>query len=113
MRGEDSLVRALWAGQPFLWQLYPQDDGAHHAKLDAFLDWLDAPDDWRAWMRVWNGVPGVEPPPLTTGTLRRWRDAVHTARTRLLAQDDLLTRLLAFVRAKRKTGGAPTVTSAG
>ncbi|WP_299019927.1 elongation factor P maturation arginine rhamnosyltransferase EarP [uncultured Tepidimonas sp.] len=113
VRGEDSLVRALWAGQPFLWQLYPQDDGAHHAKLDAFLDWLDAPDDWSAWMRAWNGVPGVEPPPLTTNTLRCWRDVAHSARARLLAQDDLLTRLLAFVRAKRKTGGAPTVTSAG
>ena len=38
VRGEDSLVRALWAGQPFVWHIYPQDDGAHHAKLDAFLD---------------------------------------------------------------------------
>jgi uncharacterized repeat protein (TIGR03837 family) len=112
VRGEDSLVRALWAGQPFLWQLYPQDDGAHHAKLDAFLDWLDAPDDWRAWMRAWNGVPGAEPPTLTADTLRRWREAAQGARARLLAQDDLLTQLLAFVQTKRQTGGAPTVTSA-
>ncbi|MGD6613514.1 elongation factor P maturation arginine rhamnosyltransferase EarP, partial [Xanthomonas citri pv. citri] len=29
VRGEDSLVRALWAGQPFVWHIYPQDDGAH------------------------------------------------------------------------------------
>src|SRR3546814_5431940 len=26
VRGEDSLVRALWAGKPLLWQIYPQDD---------------------------------------------------------------------------------------
>jgi len=38
VRGEDSLARALWAARPFLWQLYPQRDGAHAAKLDAFLD---------------------------------------------------------------------------
>jgi uncharacterized repeat protein (TIGR03837 family) len=38
VRGEDSLVRAIWAGKPFVWQIYPQDDDAHHAKLKAFLD---------------------------------------------------------------------------
>ena len=43
VRGEDSLVRALWAGKPLVWQIYPQDDEAHHAKLAAFLDWLGAP----------------------------------------------------------------------
>ena len=30
VRGEDSLVRALWAGKPFVWQIYPQHDDAHH-----------------------------------------------------------------------------------
>ena len=38
VRGEDSLVRAIWAGAPFVWQLYVQDDGAHLGKLEAFLD---------------------------------------------------------------------------
>jgi uncharacterized repeat protein (TIGR03837 family) len=37
VRGEDSFVRAQWAGKPFIWQVYPQDDGAHLAKLEAFL----------------------------------------------------------------------------
>ena len=37
VRGEDSLVRALWAGKPLLWQLYPQTDAAHLPKLEAFL----------------------------------------------------------------------------
>ena len=37
VRGEDSCVRAQWAAKPFVWQIYPQDDGAHWAKLDAFL----------------------------------------------------------------------------
>src|SRR5262249_19555910 len=38
VRGEDSLVRALWAGAPFIWQLYPQHDGVHRRKLQAFLE---------------------------------------------------------------------------
>ncbi|MEZ5646974.1 MAG: elongation factor P maturation arginine rhamnosyltransferase EarP [Burkholderiaceae bacterium] len=54
VRGEDSLVRALWAGKPFIWHIYPQHDDAHHAKLDAFLDWLEAPAGWRTLMGAWN-----------------------------------------------------------
>lgn len=38
VRGEDSFVRAQWAGRPFVWQIYRQDDDAHLGKLDAFLD---------------------------------------------------------------------------
>jgi uncharacterized repeat protein (TIGR03837 family) len=37
VRGEDSFVRAQWAARAFVWQPYPQDDGAHLLKLDAFL----------------------------------------------------------------------------
>lgn len=101
VRGEDSLVRALWAGQPFLWQLYPQDDGAHFDKLEAFLRWFDGPPDWHAWMRAWNGAPGAAPPPLTPQRLAAWCEAAQAARAQLLAQDDLLTRLLAFVQQRR------------
>ncbi|MGE5386564.1 MAG: elongation factor P maturation arginine rhamnosyltransferase EarP [Betaproteobacteria bacterium] len=38
VRGEDSFVRAQWAAHPFVWQIYPQADNAHLAKLEAFLD---------------------------------------------------------------------------
>jgi uncharacterized repeat protein (TIGR03837 family) len=37
VRGEDSWVRALWAGRPFVWQIYPQHDAMHLKKLQAFL----------------------------------------------------------------------------
>lgn len=37
VRGEDSFVRAQWAGKPLIWQPYRQDDGAHQHKLEAFL----------------------------------------------------------------------------
>src|SRR3546814_2746608 len=29
VRGEDSLVRALWAAKPLIWQIYPQAEQAH------------------------------------------------------------------------------------
>ncbi len=38
VRGEDSFVRAQWAGKPFVWHIYPQHDGVHMKKLHAFLD---------------------------------------------------------------------------
>jgi uncharacterized repeat protein (TIGR03837 family) len=37
VRGEDSFVRAQWAGRPFVWHIYPQHDGVHLKKLQAFL----------------------------------------------------------------------------
>ena len=37
VRGEDSFVRAQWAARPLLWQIYPQEAGAHWPKLEAFL----------------------------------------------------------------------------
>ena len=37
VRGEDSFVRGQWAARPLLWQIYPQQEGAHWPKLEAFL----------------------------------------------------------------------------
>jgi uncharacterized repeat protein (TIGR03837 family) len=42
VRGEDSCVRAQWAGKPFVWQIYPQHDEVHWHKLQAFLDFYNA-----------------------------------------------------------------------
>ncbi len=38
VRGEDSLVRAMWAGKAMVWQAYRQEEGAHWPKIDALLD---------------------------------------------------------------------------
>ena len=102
VRGEDSLVRAIWAGQPFVWQIYPQHDSAHHAKLDAFLDWLEAPASLRFFHQQWNGITsaegGVWP---GWAVVDGWRDCVQAARLRLLAQPDLSQQLIGFVTEKR------------
>jgi uncharacterized repeat protein (TIGR03837 family) len=115
VRGEDSLVRALWAGSPFLWQLYPQADGAHQVKSAAFLDRLRggqaeqacAQPPWarnlrRLW-QLWNGEKAAQ----ITGEQgeetmawpepEAWTRAVQTMRTTLLRQSDLSSQLMQFV----------------
>jgi uncharacterized repeat protein (TIGR03837 family) len=94
VRGEDSLVRALWAGRPFAWQIYPQDGDAHLVKLDAFLDWLRAPPSLRQLHAAWN--TGMQPMPSLADN--SWQPVVQQARSDLLAQDDLTTQLLRFVQ---------------
>ena len=61
VRGEDSFVRAQWAGSPFVWNIYPQTEGEHWKKLDAFLDLYTAnmPEEMADAVReiwaCWNG----------------------------------------------------------
>ncbi|MDO8277142.1 MAG: elongation factor P maturation arginine rhamnosyltransferase EarP [Burkholderiaceae bacterium] len=98
VRGEDSLVRALWAGKAFAWQIYPQNDGAHAAKLQAFLACLAAGEAWQHFHRVWNGLA---PGPLPVPDLPAWGAVCVALRARLESQDDLLSQLLGFVRKKR------------
>ena len=93
VRGEDSLVRALWAGLPFVWHIYPQDDNAHHDKLEAFLDWLQAPESLRRAHRVWNGTENDELPTLSSNVLADWTACTKTSLEQLLTQDDLASQL--------------------
>lgn len=67
VRGEDSFLRAQWAGHPLLWQIYPQEQGAHWPKLQAFLATYSAalaPEPAAAlaacW-RAWNGDGAIGP----------------------------------------------------
>lgn len=55
VRGEDSFVRAQWAGKPFIWHIYEQDENLHHVKLRAFLDRYASPAV-SAFGLAWNGV---------------------------------------------------------
>jgi uncharacterized repeat protein (TIGR03837 family) len=65
VRGEDSFVRAQLAARPLVWQAYPQAEGAHLAKMRAFLDRYgagletDAAAALASMFGVWNteGMP--------------------------------------------------------
>jgi uncharacterized repeat protein (TIGR03837 family) len=109
VRGEDSLVRAIWAGAPFVWQLYRQEDGAHAAKLEAFLDRhlaaapLALAVALRALFRRWNGIGSgaIDPPAAGTALAAAWSAHAGRWRDTLADQADLATRLVGFVAAKR------------
>ncbi|MBT9511818.1 MAG: elongation factor P maturation arginine rhamnosyltransferase EarP [Acidovorax sp.] len=101
VRGEDSLVRALWAGQALVWQIYPQHDNAHHDKLWAFLDWLQAPASLRQFHATWNGLDTAPLQWPSDDTLAEWTACIQAARARLLTQDNLVAQLLGFVAEKR------------
>ena len=73
VRGEDSFVRAQWAARPFVWNVYPTDDGAHWVKMAAFLARYTAALErphagavtalWEAWNRRGDeGSAGTVPP---------------------------------------------------
>jgi uncharacterized repeat protein (TIGR03837 family) len=65
VRGEDSFVRAQWAGKPFVWQIYPQHDAVHLKKLEAFLILYNlhlskpANEALRVLWQGWNGKNGA------------------------------------------------------
>ena len=119
VRGEDSFVRAQICGHgPFLWQIYPQGDGAHAAKLEAFLDRYlaaapateakaeaeaDAKTDTEAATeaasavrRAFRRFNDLDASPWALPAPAAWR-ALHQAwRARLRQQDDLCSQLLRF-----------------
>ena len=104
VRGEDSFVRAQWAGKPFVWQIYPQADGAHGPKLEAFMDlWLAQAEpalarQTRALWRGWNGLPAaaVAGAAAATEQVAGSAAAAHALQWRavLAAQPDLSTQLM-------------------
>jgi hypothetical protein len=79
-----------------VWQIYPQDDQAHQAKLQAFLGMLEAPASLRAFHQAWNG-PEQDLPTIDTPG---WSECSRVARQRLLGQPDLGSQLLGFVAKK-------------
>lgn len=105
VRGEDSFVRAQWAGRPLIWHIYEQDDDAHWAKLDAFLElYLAGLSEAaaQALSRVWRSWNAGEPMTQSWNALQEHRGelASHAERWCLeqALQDDLTTALVQFYR---------------
>ena len=100
VRGEDSLVRAIWAGQPFAWQIYPQHDGVHADKLQALLDRMPPLPGLAAFWRGWNGLGPWAPLPEAAA----WRRAARAWRDEQAARPDLVSALRQFSRTKAGPG---------
>ncbi|MGB5011993.1 MAG: elongation factor P maturation arginine rhamnosyltransferase EarP [Candidatus Dechloromonas phosphoritropha] len=107
VRGEDSFIRAQWAGKAFVWQPYVQEAGAHLVKLDAFLGRYTAGMNHLAataavnLFKAWNSADNLR---------RAWADFLAarmeiTAHTRrwsqgLAERPDLCTDLVKFCATK-------------
>ncbi|MFT3850149.1 MAG: elongation factor P maturation arginine rhamnosyltransferase EarP [Propionivibrio sp.] len=107
VRGEDSFVRAQWAAKPMVWQIYPQDEGIHLIKLNAFLDQYCAGlpeteaqairklfvawNDGRLTHAIWNDWIQL--------AAAHFRHAINWEKN-LRKQEDLCTSLVRFCRSK-------------
>ncbi|SNY43454.1 conserved hypothetical protein, PP_1857 family [Arsukibacterium tuosuense] len=107
VRGEDSIIRAHWAGRPFVWQIYRQQENAHLVKLQAFLDrycqqmpaqladairqfylaWNTDSELTVSWQKIYPLLPQIEE------YNRLWRQ-------QLLANGDLASNLVHFAEKK-------------
>ena len=111
VRGEDSFVRAQWAGKPFLWHIYVQDENLHHVKLRAFLQryavdaegamsslaqaalaWNGAGAQALAWPVLWSAWQADMP---------RIGARAHDWQRQMRENGDLASNLLAFAAATR------------
>ncbi len=102
VRGEDSFVRAQWAGRPFVWHIYPQDEQLHHKKLRAFLQryagelpalvdlslhWNGAAAQQADWPGLWSAYSAQMP--AMTARAEAWQQ-------QMLALGDLAGNMLRF-----------------
>ncbi|WP_373987891.1 elongation factor P maturation arginine rhamnosyltransferase EarP [Duganella sp. BuS-21] len=109
VRGEDSFVRAQWAGKPFIWHIYPQDENLHHKKLRAFLErYAGALPGLADFSLRWNGAAAHGEtenwPELWAGLEREAAAATERAaawQQQMLGNGDLATNMLSFAATLR------------
>lgn len=105
VRGEDSFVRAQWAGRPLLWHIYKQEEYVHWEKLEAFLELYTqalGPEAtqavlalWRAWNMdgdmagAWRALQPYR---------EQWRLHARQWCAEQVARPDLATALVQFCR---------------
>lgn len=104
VRGEDSFVRAQWAGKPFIWHIYPQEEKAHMAKLEAFLNrFLDSDNPFlttrirSVWVN-WNENESVENDwHQLQALLPEWQQLTKQWCMQIATYTDLASQLMALV----------------
>lgn len=108
VRGEDSFVRAIWAGRPMIWQPYLQDEDLHLEKLSAWLALSPYSADIKRAMLAWNQQDGPQFKDALTALLypadfARWQTEAQAMSLQLAQQQDLATQLLTFCAEQSQT----------
>tara|TARA_R100001143_G_C3357743_1_gene133582 strand:- start:332 stop:1477 length:1146 start_codon:yes stop_codon:yes gene_type:complete len=102
VRGEDSLVRAIWAGAPFIWHIYPQESNAHLLKLSAWLNKSPFDERVKQLQIAWNHADAANWEDIISALVSRpehWQAWCHSCQqwaSDLARQADLATNLLQF-----------------
>lgn len=111
VRGEDSVVRAQWAGRPFVWHIYHQDENLHHIKLQAFLQrYSPGVDSLNTFSLRWNGAGAMLKPGELDALWSPFQAdlpqlAAHAElwQRKMLENGDLSSNLLRFAAALQQT----------
>lgn len=109
VRGEDSFVRAIFAGQPFVWQAYRQKKNAHFKKVQAFLS-IFAPflnpkiqNDVLDFFYFINTMKSNFSPEslLSINNFKIWQENARDFAQHLLKEKSLAEHLIDFVKFKK------------
>ena len=111
VRGEDSVVRAMLAGRPWLWQIYQQEDELHLVKLRALFavmkqvlpEHTEKITNWEALNLWYAGAPSLNLPTLKGIShlfefWPSWQQAALLWGQYLLKQPSLTLKLLEFAQ---------------
>ncbi len=116
VRGEDSIVRGIWAGKPLIWQIYPQTENTHLVKLRAWLAQTELPEDICSVMMHWNpesvhidSAAAEDGAEFASALLRQlkpeyfhaWQQQADRFCTRQTAKTDLASALTTFCLSKQ------------
>lgn len=105
VRGEDSWIRAIWAGKPFIWQPYLQTENTHVTKLNAFLDLFYADCESHVKAAVYKIHSAWVMGNITTDIWQNYLDTLNTTKSftftkasQLATQNDLASKLVIFLQ---------------
>lgn len=109
VRGEDSLTRALWAGRPFVWHIYQQEQQAQLPKLHAWLARAPFDNTVQQLILLWNTSQALEftaqmNQALSKAGWHSWRRAAAGWCENLVQQPDLVQSIHAFCTKHARKG---------
>lgn len=105
VRGEDSWIRAIWAGKPFIWQPYLQTENTHVTKLNAFLDLFYAECEAQAKSSIYDTHSAWVTSNITTDIWQSYVDSLPVTKSftlskasQLASQTDPASKLVIFLQ---------------
>jgi uncharacterized repeat protein (TIGR03837 family) len=105
VRGEDSWIRAIWAGKPFIWQPYLQTENTHVTKLNAFLDLFYADCEAHVKDAIYKTHSAWVTGNITEDIWQNYLDALQAIKpftldkaSQLATQSDLASKLVVFLQ---------------